>query len=174
MNRFIEPLDAGHDCSHFACGQPWLDKYLRGHALTNQTRGYGKIYVAVRDDASRRIDGYYTVSMSSVQFEHLPDPLRFPAMPKYPMPAAHLGCLAVASDCQRQGLGGILLIDALRRMTAAADLVAARAVEVKAIDDAARQWYADYGFLPFKNAGGPPFQLFMPMETARRIVAETG
>jgi hypothetical protein len=97
VKHAIELLTAAHNCSQFTCGNDWLDKYLRKHALRNQQKGYGKTYVAVREGGAR-VDGYYTVSMSSVQFENLPDDLRFAGMPKYPMPAAHIGCLAVASD----------------------------------------------------------------------------
>lgn len=174
MKREIVLLAAAHDVGAFTCGNDWLDKYLRHHVVRNQSKGYGRTFVAVRREGPARVDGYYTVSMSSVQFSHLPDALHFGAMPKYPMPAAHLGCLAVAADCQRQGLGSILLIDALRRMIAASEMVAARAVDVKAIDDAARDWYADYGFLPFRDLKGPPYHLYLPLDTARAIVAAAG
>ena len=168
MKRVIERLAAGHDCSGFSCGNDWLDKYLRKNALRNQDKGYGRTYVAIRDDETRRVDGYYTVSMSSVQFENLPNGLKFAALPKYPMPAAHLGCLAVSTDCQRQGLGSMLLIDAMQRMIAASEVVAARAIEVKAIDEQVRDWYATYGFVSFDKSG-PPFHLFLPIDTAREI-----
>lgn len=170
MNRVIETLHAKHDCSAFTCGHEWLDRYLQKNALRNQERGYGRTYVACRDDATRRIDGYFTLSMSSVQFATLPPALIFKQMPRYPMPAAHMGCLAVASDSQRQGLGSLLLMDAMRRMIAASEVVAARAVEVKAIDDKAREWYLAYGFLPFADIEGPPFHLYLPIETAMKLV----
>lgn len=113
-----------------------------------------------------------TVSMSSVQFANLPDSLLYATAPKYPMPTAHLGCLAVRKESQRKGLGSILLIDAMRRMIVASEVVAARAIDVKAVDDAARDWYLEYGFAPFKNTSGPHAHLFLPIDTARQIVAE--
>jgi hypothetical protein len=65
-------------------------------------------------------------------------------------------------------LGGILLIDAFRRVLAAADLVAARALEVKAIDEAARRWYLHRGFLPFADHAD---HLYLPIDTITKAVA---
>ena len=165
MSREIQPLSVRHDRKSFECGKPWLDNYIRQHALRNQEAGYGRTYVAVPTDAPATGDGYYTLSMGSVAFAHLPDELAARA-PKYPMPVAHMGCLAVRTGLQGQGLGRLLLIDALRRVLAAADIIAARAVEVKAIDEPARDWYAAYGFLPFRDA---PLHLYLPMQTVRAL-----
>lgn len=170
MKWQIELLTTDHDSSNFACGQDWLDRYLKFNAIRNQTNGYGKSYVAVGPD-SKCVAGFYTVSMSSVQFSNLPESLTYSACPKYPMPTAHLGCLAVKKDIQRKGLGSILLIDAMRRMIGASEIVAARAIEVKAADEAVRDWYAGYGFTAFKNVGAPQFHLFLPIDTAKKFVA---
>jgi ribosomal protein S18 acetylase RimI-like enzyme len=138
--------------------------------LRNQANGYGKTYVAVGNDSKITI-GYYTVSMSSVQFLNLPDSLIYTTMPKYPMPTAHLGCLAVRKEAQRKGLGSLLLVDAMKRMICASEVVAARAIDVKAADEPIKDWYIEYGFSPFKDIVGPPFHLFLPIDTARKIVA---
>ena len=169
MNRRIEPLTPRHDRAGFQCGKPWLDRYIQQFALRNQQLGYGKTYVVISDDAPRVVEGYYTLSMGSVLFAELPDELA-QRVPKYPMPVAHIGCLAVSSKCQRQGLGGLLLVDAMRRILTAVDIVAARALEVRAIDDEARDWYVKYGFAPFRDA---PLHLYLPMETVRQLVEET-
>ena len=174
MSWRVEPLRPEHRHVDFTCGTEWLDRYLRQHAARNQARGYGKTYVYVPDDDARRVDGYYTVSMSSVQFENLPPPLRFSNMPKYPMPAAHMGCFAIANALQRQGHGRVLFIDALRRMVAGAEIVAARAVEVKAFDEAAKAYWTTYGFQSFTDLGSPPFHMFLPMATAEQIVLASG
>jgi ribosomal protein S18 acetylase RimI-like enzyme len=169
----IELLSANHDHSGFACGQEYLDKFLKNSALRNQVKGYGRTYVASGPD-TRLVSGYYTVSMSSVQFANLPESLQYSTMPRYPMPAAHLGALAVRSELQRKGLGSILLIDAMRRMIAASEIVAARAIEVKAANDAVCKWYEGYGFAPFNCIGKDPYHLFLPIDTAKQIIASAG
>ena len=172
MKWVIAPLAEDHEHRDFACGQDYLDRYLKNSALRNQANGYGKTYVAVGPD-SKMIAGYYTVSMSSVQFANLPESFIYKTMPKYPMPTAHLGCLAVRKELQGKGLGTLLLIDAMRRMIAASELVAARAIEVKAADDKVCDWYVEYGFTPFKSVGSPQFHLFLPLDTARQIVDQS-
>ncbi len=167
VEHVIGPLAAHHDVSVFDCGEPWLNNYLRQHAAANQRLGYGRTYAAT-PAASPLVEGYYTVAMGSVVFQNLPDPLAI-RVPRYPMPVVHLGCLAVDCGVQGLGLGDFLLIDAFRRAVAAADVVAARALDVKAISDRARNWYLDRGFLPFRDN---PDHLYLPMDTVRMVAAK--
>lgn len=166
MNWEVQPLSAAHDRKSFECGNAWLDSYIRQHAVRNQELGYGRTYVAVEAGGAASVDGYYTISMGAVAFASPPDALAA-RVPKYPMPVAHLGCLAVRKGLQGQGLGRLLLVDALRRVLAATESIAARAVEVKAIDEPARDWYTAYGFLPFRDS---PLHLYLPMSTVRALV----
>lgn len=52
------------------------------------------------------------------------------------------------TGAQGSGLGSLLLIDALRRVEVLSEQVGIRAVEVNAIDDAARNFYLKFGFVP--------------------------
>ncbi|HZL35841.1 MAG TPA: hypothetical protein VFC78_11065 [Tepidisphaeraceae bacterium] len=171
MTWTIEPLTADHECSGFKCGEKALDTFLCRHALRNQQLGYSNTYVAIRDGQASGIDGYYCVSMSSVMFDKLPDGLCFDHMPRYPMPAAHMGRLAISSDRQRQGLGGLLMIDAMRKMVAASEVIAARVVELVALNEHVAGWYTGFGFIPFKDA---PLHLYLPIVTAREIILSAG
>lgn len=60
---------------------------------------------------------------------------------------ALLARLAVNADCQGEGLGGLLLAEALRKAVAAGEAAAARLVVVDAIAEAAAHFYAHFGFL---------------------------
>ena len=122
------------------------------------------------DSDSGRIDGYFSISMGCVLFAHLPQSLQR-NVAKYPMPVCHLGCLAVASDRQGKHLGELLLMDACVKIVAAADIIGARAVEVKAIDDQAKRWYERYGFLPFADN---PMHLYLPLVTVREMLKAAG
>lgn len=169
MKHAIEPLNQNHQCHAFTCANNWLDDYIRKHALQNQSLGYARTYVAINADEDT-IDGFYSISMGCIQFANLPAELQ-ERVPKYPMPVCHLGCLAVAANRQRQGIGGILLIDAFRKISAAAGIIGARALEVRAIDDAAAKWYEHYGFLPFADH---PNHLYLPLRTIETLLAEVG
>ena len=166
MTRIIAALEARHDRSAFSCGKPPLDDYIRKYAQQNQERGYGKTYVAVRD-RSVVVDGFFTLAMTSVAFANLPEALR-KRCPKYPMPAALLAQLAIDRASQGQRLGQRLLFEAIGRIVVASEVIAARAIVVKAIDDDAAGFYLKYGFLPLHDLSG---HLYLPLETARGVLA---
>jgi ribosomal protein S18 acetylase RimI-like enzyme len=163
--RIIVALEDRHDRSAFSCGKKPLDDYIRKYAMQNQARGYGQTYVAIRD-RSLIVDGFFTLAMSSVAFENLPEGLR-KHCPKYPMPAALLAQLAIDQKSQGQGLGEMLLFEAIRRLVGASEIIAARAIIVKAIDEGAAAFYQRYGFLTLTDLPG---HLYLPMDTARAAV----
>lgn len=167
MTRIIVVLEAHHDRSAFSCGKPPLDDYIQKYALQNQQRGYGQTYVAVRD-RSLIVDGFFTLSMSSVAFANLPRAPR-KHCPKYPMPAALLAQLAIDRGSQGKGLGETLLFEAIQRIVVASEIVSARAIVVKAIDEQAAQFYLKYGFMPLSDLPG---DLYLPMDTARAAWAK--
>jgi predicted N-acetyltransferase YhbS len=57
-----------------------------------------------------------------------------------------LARLALDQSLHGQGLGGALLADALERIVAATETVAARFVVVDAMDDSAADYYEHHGF----------------------------
>jgi ribosomal protein S18 acetylase RimI-like enzyme len=166
MARIIVALEARHDRSAFSCGKPPLDDYIRKYALQNQERGYGRTYVAVRD-RSLIVDGFFTLAMTSVAFANLPESLR-KRCPRYPMPAALLAQIAIDRGSQGQGFGETLLFEAIQRIIVASEVIAARAIVVKAIDEGAAGFYLKYGFLPLQDLPG---QFYLPIDTARSLLA---
>jgi hypothetical protein len=59
------------------------------------------------------------------------------------------------------------LIDALRRSEQLAQQVGIRAIEVDAIDEAARAFYLKFGFVSLLDN---PLHLFLPMSAVRKLV----
>jgi ribosomal protein S18 acetylase RimI-like enzyme len=68
--------------------------------------------------------------------------------------------LAVDRSFARPGLGSILLADAVKKTMAAAETVAMTVVIVDPIDDAARAFYAAFGF---RGLQGPRQQMFLTL-----------
>jgi len=62
-----------------------------------------------------------------------------------------------------QGVGDLLLADAVRRILSAASTLAVFAIVVEAKDEQAAAFYSDFGFLPFPNR---PLRLFIPVADA--------
>ncbi|MBI1370872.1 MAG: GNAT family N-acetyltransferase [Planctomycetes bacterium] len=161
----IEKLHKRHDRAAFSCGVVELDDYLHRFAGQNEKTGISQHFVAVATAGDSRILGYYALSAGSVAFDLVPDELR-KRLPRYPIPVAHIGRLAVDQSMQGQGLGEDLLIDALVRIVRIADELGIHAVEVVAINDSAQRFYLKYGFTPLAD---DERHLYLPLSAARKL-----
>lgn len=158
------PIQKKYNCTEFDCGNNELNQYLRKYAKQNDKRGIGKTYIAVKPSTAKSIGGYYTISTSTIEFESLPqDTAR--KLPNYPIPAILIGRLAVDLNCQGEGLGEELLVNALNRIVQISEEVGIYAVRVDAINERAKQFYLKYEFLPFEDL---PLSLFLPLKTIRQ------
>ncbi|HUE73391.1 MAG TPA: GNAT family N-acetyltransferase [Pirellulaceae bacterium] len=160
----IERLARRHDRSQFDCGHGLLNDWLKQRASQFDRRDLARTYVAV-ESGQTTVLGYYAVSGHHVRFALLPDE-EAKGLPRLDVPVMLLGRLAVDLRTQGQGLGSFLLIDALRRAQHLAETLGIRAVEVDAIDAAARSFYLKYGFFPLKDDA---HHLFLPMQTIRQL-----
>ena len=157
----LEPLTGHHDRSAFSCGVEALDTWLKRTALQHQGKGILRTFVAVPvagDDASaREIFGFYALASTFVLTDDLPSTLarRYPRQ----IPATRLGRLAVRHDLQGQGLGRLLLADAVHRARGAAQAVGSAGLFVDAKDAAAASFYAGYGFVACFET---PLKLYLP------------
>ena len=165
----IAPLSRAQDRAGFDCGEPVLDEFLARYARQNQDRGISRSYAATRQ-GERKVVGYFTLSTGSVKIRDLPEAERR-RLPKYPVPVIHMGRLAVGRSVTGQGLGERLLVEALRIALRASESVGAFAVEIVAKNEAARVFYAKYGFVSLED---DRLHLYLPMGTVRRDLPERG
>ena len=102
--------------------------------------------------------GYYALAAGFVLVEQLP----VAAAKRYPrqIPITRLGRLAISAALQRQGLGRLLLADAIQRARGAALAVGSAGIFVDAKDAAASNFYAAYGF---SSCADNPLKLYLPM-----------
>ena len=138
-----EPLRADHDLSHFECGEPTLNDWLKRRALTNQLNGASRTFVVL--DEEQNVVGYYALAAGAVSHEHAAGGVRR-NMPD-PVPVLVLGRLAVAHRAQGHRVGAALLQDAVLRAMAVAENAGVRALLVHALNDSAKAFYEHYGFL---------------------------
>ena len=160
----IDPLAKYHDRSAFSCGKPALDKFIQELATQYERRDMGRTFVATLPP-SPAVLGYYTLAAGAVAFENLPSKSGH-KLPRHPIPVAHVGRLAVDDTARGQGLGKLLLLDALHRSARLADQAGIFAVEVHALDEEARQFYLKYGFTSLAD---DPRHLYLPMKTVRKL-----
>ena len=165
MQPRIEPLGSQHDRGDFQCGNGVLDRYLRQQAGQDLRRHAAVPFVLV-DPGTGGVAGYYTLSAYLIAAGELPAAIAR-RLPRYPnVPATLLGRLAVDRRYQGRGWGALLLVDALRRSWQGSQEVASLVVVVDAIDEAARDFYLCFGFIPFP---GQAFKLFIPMDTVEQL-----
>lgn len=160
----IERLSRTHDREAFGCGNAALDTFLKDLAGQYEKRRLGKTFVAVRA-GQKMVVGYYTSAAGSLDLSALPEPQR-KKLPKHPLPTVHLGRLAVDQRHQGQRLGEMLLFHFLRAALETANTIGVYAVDVRATDEPARDFYLKYGFVPLQDA---PLHLFLPMKTVEQM-----
>ena len=162
-------LSRHHDRAAFSCGVPELDGCLQRQARQDVQRHVAAVLV-LQDAEAGRIAGYYTLSATAIGLTDLPDELAR-RLPRYPdLPAVLLGRLVLDSDNQGQGLGEILLMDALARALTHSQQIAALAVLVDARDEAAVGFYQRCGFQQLVDQ---PWRLFLPMQTIAMVLASS-
>lgn len=161
----IELLTRQHDRTRFNCGNPELDHWLQAYARQAQDANSARTFVVHRD---MRVVGYYSLAMASVERE-VPPPELTKKLPRYPVGAALLARLAVDVTEAKRGLGAELLRDSMERSVQAVDIFAAPVFMVRAIDDAAAEFYKHFGFVP---AESDDRMLFLSINAIRESIRE--
>lgn len=164
----IEPIRRDHVRDAFDCGNPGLDDFLRKFARQSDDLAIARTFVATKPPGPLVL-GYYTMRTGQVEVHDLPsaETKRFP---RFPVPVVHLARLAVDRAVKGQGLGELLLLDALKKALAVSHSVAAFAIEVVAIDDPARSFYLKYGF---KELIDDRLHLYLPMKTVEQVFTQS-
>jgi GNAT superfamily N-acetyltransferase len=146
----ILPLSGNHDRKQFACARPALDEWLRNTARQHQQKDISQTFVAVDPAVPGRILGFYAMSACELVTAELPE--RLAAKLPRRVPAVRLGRLAVDRSVQGQGLGELLLMDAIRRTCEVRERIGVFALFVDAKDEGAESFYGKYGFIPLPDA----------------------
>ena len=164
MKLRFAPLPGKVERSHFSCGVPELDAYLRYQAGQDTMRGFATVIVACPEETPATIIGYYALSAASIPLTSLPEETSR-KMPRYRnVPAVLLGRLAVSQTMQGRHIGSLLLFDALKR---ACDNELAWAVFlVEAKNDRAAAFYEKFRFARFQSR---PSTLWMTRKHAERL-----
>ncbi len=163
----IEPLSRRHNREGFDSGNSELNDYLRHTARQHTHKGLSRTEVLVDDEAPLDILGYVTVGLAEIITETLP-----PRYAKQYPAKAHgvkLARLAVAQSRQREGLGTLMMIHAMRRALRVADSAGIIGLFVDAKDEAASRYYRRFGFLLLPD---DPHKLFLPLATLRQALGQ--
>lgn len=168
-NFKIEPLGRSHERAAFSCGKDSLDQYLKNQAGQAVDKNLAAVFILTPD--GKKIAGYYTLSSYTINLDEIPEEIAKKLTRMGEVPATLLGRLARSTEFRGQGIGEILLVDALRKALQNSAHIASWAVIVDAKDDEATAFYKRYGFVPFPTK---PNRLFLPMNLiSKMFIQET-
>ena len=151
----LERLRREHRRRQFSCGQREVDDWLASKALQNQEKHLSATTVLL--DSAGEIAGYYTLASGQVDFGDLPDEMT-KRLPRRALPVAVLAWLGVSASHQGQGLGGLLLAQALFDCHQAGRTFPFLAVILDCLGEDAKAFYRkwDFAVLP-----GHPQRLYL-------------
>ncbi len=143
------PLDKKrHERNYFDCGTEVLNNYLRLMANQQSSKDNSRTYVLEAPENTKRIIGFYTLTMVTVDLSSLPDALQKRHQNHHS--AGLIARLAVDKRYAHQGFGAWLLVDALKKLLMASNTVAFPIIIVDA-KEGVSAFYEKFGFVPFKH-----------------------
>lgn len=163
----VRPITEADAASGFRCGKHPLDDYFARHAVANDRSGVSKAFVLPGhvEAGEPEVLGYYTLSMALLGSAEASAVLRT-RLPRYPMPVALIGRLAVHEQARGRGLGEMLLGDAFDRILAISDQIGCLGVIVDAKDEGAEKFYQKYAFTTVEETEFPR-RMFLPLGSIR-------
>lgn len=168
MSNITSLLASTHGREDFSCGKEMLDNYLHKQAKQDMKRKVSACFILSDDQI--KIKGYYTLSNTSISRDLLPASIIKKLPPSYlNLPATLLGRLAVDSSFKGQGIGTILLMDALKRSYDNLTTMASMAVIVDPLDEEAIAFYQHFGFILLPDSG----KMFITMNQLEAIFSST-
>lgn len=162
----VELLEPHDKVDAFDCGSDAETIWLRRHALQAQASGTSRVYV-VRRLSDDQVVGFHALASGSAMPISAPERVTKGAG-KYPVPVIILTRLGVDLSEQGRGLGRALVVDALRRVDSAADIVGVRALLIHAEDERAKDFYMNLA--EFEESPTDPLHLFLLMKDLRRAL----
>lgn len=161
----ITSLNKTHDRTDFDCGEEQLNIYLKSYANQHAKHHITKTFIAVNTKNTEKVLGFYTLSAGQLSIKDLP--IRWQKkLPRYPIPIARIGRLAVGIKNQGQGLGEFLLMDALYRCAALTKEIGIIGIVVDAKHQKAKRFYERYGFNELTDQ---PMTLILPIKNVLEV-----
>ena len=173
----IEPFDPEkHDRAAFSCGVEQVDNYFQKTANKLAKADNVRLYVMATSESV--VIGFYALNAHSVHYGDLPTKYAR-SRPAYgSIPAAYISMIGRNQRFRGGGYGGDLLVDALRRIAAAADAIGIAVVMLDVLDCGEpdrvarrKMLYESYGF---QSLPSNPLRLFLPISIVRKLFAEEG
>ena len=144
-----------------------MDQFLQRFAAKHGELGLSSTWVLLEESSAAKlpIAAYYTLASAAVGKASLPTSK---SLPNYPIPVVLLARLAIDRRHQAKGLGGKLLISALRHSVKLAQQgLPAFGLILDVLDDDALKFYQRFEF--FEPFCDDPMRLFVSMGSLQNI-----
>ena len=163
----LELLGKDHNRENFDCGKASLNHYLKSQASQDVKRKLSACFV-LTENGTGIVQGYYTLSNSSIPLDSFSEQIRKKLPGSYKsIPTTLLDRLGIDKKYQGQGIGKILLIDALKRSYAIFKAIGSFGIVVDPIDDEARSFYRKYDFIELPDSE----KMFIATHTLKELFA---
>ena len=161
----IELLDKKHNRKDFDCGKELLNDYLKTQAGQDIKRKLSVCFV-LADSETKVIQGYYTLSNNSIPLSSFSEHIQKKLPKSYKsIPTTLLGRLAIDKKYQGNGIGKILLIDALKRSNGISNEIGSFGIIVDPIDEEAKGFYQKYDFIELPDSK----KMFIATQTLKEL-----
>ena len=142
-----------HDRRGFDCGVEALNNYLKLMANQQSAKDNSRTYI-LEDEKDGGIVGFYTLAMVNIDLSTLPQNLQNKHTQNHT--AGLIARLAVHKHYTKKGLGTWLLVDALKKLVIASDVVGFPMIVVDA-KEGISDFYEQFGFTSFKEESNKLF-----------------
>lgn len=160
----IKPLDKKISRAAFCCGNEKIDNFCRNNAKRQNDVNRIRVYDAFYEDS---LVGYYYLVASSNLADHISEE----ALKKFERvkvaPCVYLGMIGVHQDFQGNGIGKVLMLDAMQTTLRVAELIGVYALTLEAIDKKTADLYAKWGFQYFTEG---EMMMFIPIGTIKDLL----
>ena len=143
-----------------------LVSYLQSKAYVESTKDIGKTWLYIKNDFSK-VHGFYTVSTASLERSDIRGQHPYPMIS-----AVIIGRLARDISAKGTGVGETLVLHAFESIVEASKRVGIKIILVDAKNEAAKNFYAKFGFKKIKSSvdGIYPARLYISVETVRAVL----
>lgn len=171
----VEHFDpALHDRSSFVSGVSAVDNYL--HRTANKLSKADNVRVYVMSSGQGVIVGYYALNAHTVSRSELPQRFARSSPGHGSIPAVFIAMMGIDHRHAGQGLGSVLLADALKRIEKAAREIGVAMAVLDVLDcgnpdlvERRLKFYTNFGFSPFSKQTG---RLFLPVQMIRETLVD--
>jgi len=167
-DEFVKLDRSIHDRLSFDCGEVELNEFIQKHAAKHMEAGVSTTMVLPASESLPNgkypICAFYTITASSISRRTLPTSLR-KKLPLHPIPVLLIAQMAVHLECQKQGLGKITLITALKYLWDINGYMRAYAVIVDCLNRNIEKFYSQYDFEVLERNEDGRARMFLPMQT---------